>query len=600
MQDATTVEASGRPRSPEDRPTIARADLLLLGALLLAVVFIALEPLLTFSLFGSDTGEYYRLTTDLIATGHLPIGGAYTGWGSAYPDFPGLFLLSGGVAGALGATPLSALTVAVPAVSALSTLPLFLLFRRIVPHDRVAILGAGFATFAMPRMFSLAHPAPLGPGDFLVVAALWMFVEGRRDVRWYLPLTLSAAALIVTHHLSSYFFAVSALGGLVALELWRPGAWSRRFPTRELLFTGAFLLATLAFWIGYAVDFSGVLAVGTYGLPPTAVEAGLMVAGPIIVVLAGALVHVRRGRARASVRPFVRLPSDGSVVRDLAIVLVAEMVGVAALLVVALPGTQQTTSVWAIVYFLPLLIAIPCAAGTRRLVAFNRLGPLAVTWLLAIGLSAIFALATNNLLLEPSRHPEYLLIPMGLLIALGLGRALARLGDRAGRPAVIAGALAVVVLLGANAAIAYPPPSDFGGFQEGLTHPDAAMWLWAGVGLPAGTTLASDHRLSSMFFGFDGLPATWDSTPALFTGSSRTVALGELASVQAPHAGEVRPINAVAVDATMLDVGVALDPNQLAAPMSPAAVQWLGEPPFVPVYENGASTIYWVDGPIGP
>ena len=577
-----------------------RSDLLFLAALLLAVVFVALEPLVSFSLFGSDTGEYFRLTSGLVASGHLPIGGGYTGWGSAYPDFPGIFLLAGASAGAVGLTPLDALAYVLPTVAALSALPLFLLFRRILPNDRIAILGAGFASFAMPRMFSLAHPAPLGLGDFLVIACLWMLVEGRRDVRWYLLLAPTAGALIITHHLSSYFFAVSALGGLLFLEAWRPTAWSVRFPTRELAFLTAFLVATIGFWLGFAVDFANVIAIGTFGLPPRLFEAGLLGAGPLAVLLVGLMIRTRRRQIRPATRPYVRLPTDRSVARDLAIILAGGMVGIVALLFVALPGTGQTTTLWGIAYFLPLFLTIPLASGTRRLVTFGRLSPLGITWMVAIGLSALFALATSNPVLEPSRHAEYLLIPLGLLVALGVGRFIARLGDRVGRPAAVAASLAVVVLLAANAAIAYPPPSDFGGFQEGLTHGDAGLWMWAGIGLPPGTVVASDHRLSSMVFGFDGLPATWDSTTGLFTGTNRSVALAELARSQAPHAAEDVPVDAVAVDATMRTVGVALDPSALAAPMSPQAAAWLGAPPFVPVYENGPETVYWVDGPLGP
>ena len=60
-------------------------------------------------------------------------------------------------------------------------LPLFLLFRRLYPHDAVALLAAAIASIAMPRLFSIAHAAPVALGDFLGVAALWMFVESRRD-----------------------------------------------------------------------------------------------------------------------------------------------------------------------------------------------------------------------------------------------------------------------------------------------------------------------------------------------------------------------------------------------------------------------------------
>ncbi len=44
--------------------------------------------------------------------------------------------------------------------------------------------------------------------------------------------------------------------------------------------------------------------------------------------------------------------------------------------------------------------------------------------------------------------------------------------------------------------------------------------------------------------------------------------------------------------------GVALDPSQLAMPLSSAAQVWLSEAPFVPIYESGPQVVYWVDGPI--
>ncbi|MCI4317687.1 MAG: hypothetical protein L3J96_04045 [Thermoplasmata archaeon] len=574
-----------------------RSDLLWLAALVAAVVFVALQPLISFSIFGSDTGEYYRLTSDLVATGHLPTGSAYTGWGFAYPDFPGTFILAGASAQSMGVDTFSALIYVIPTISVLSVLPLFLLFRRLVPNDQVAILGAGFASFAMPRMFSLAHPAPLAIGDAFVIASLWMFIEGRRDVRWYLPLTLTAGALIVTHHLSSYFFLVSGLGGLVILELWRPMAWSRRMPVREFLFLAGFFSTLVAFWIGYARDFSMVISGGGYGLSPLAVGVGLLLGGWVLLAVLFLVIRWRRGVGRPR-RAFVRLPSDRSVLRDLLLILVATFVGVGVLVLYPLPGSMQRTSVQAILFFSPILVTLALAAGSRRLVTVSRLGPFAITWLAAISLSAIFALVSSNPVFIPSRHAEYLLIPLGLLVAVALGRWVGRLSDRAGRTGAIAGGVAVVLLLAANAAIAYPPPSDFGGFQEGLTPADATLWMWAGVGLPASATVASDHRLSSMIFGFDGNQATWDSTPRLFTGTNRTTALVELEDSLAPHAPNYRPINAVAIDATMRTTGVALDPSQLTQPMTPQASAWFTAPPFVPLYENGAQSIYWVDGPV--
>ncbi|MGA9840283.1 MAG: hypothetical protein WBS16_07630 [Thermoplasmata archaeon] len=580
---------------------------LFLAGLALVLVFLALEPYLSYAVFGSDSGEYYRLTATLLATGHLPHGAAYAGWGVAYPDFPGIFLLAGAGAGALGVDPFTALTVIVPVVAVLSVFPLFLLFRRLYPQDTVALLAAAIASVAMPRLFSIAHPAPLALGDFLGVAALWMLVESRQDRRWYVPLALTGGALVVTHHLSSYFFVLGALGGVVLLELWRPGLWSRRFPTREFAFLGAFVTVTLVFWFYGTTSF--VATVITPALPwsPSVDFAALEGVGLGAVVLGALVVAGRRARFRPH-REWVRLPSDRSVLRDAVLLLVGIFGGIALLLVVDLPGTTQRTSLDAILWFSPVLALVVFAAGSRKSLTPARLGPFGLAWLGAVALSALVTVASGSIpgspisglaaSIPPARHAEYLFLPIALVVAVGLARLVARAGDRAGRRAFLAASLGVVLLLATNAAIVYPPQADLGGFEEGLTHGDAALWMWVGIAEPRTAVVASDHRLSSMIFGFDGNPATWDSTPALFTGSNWSAAVAELRASGAPNAPD-RAIDLVAVDSVMYG-GVALNPSGTALPLSAAAIQWFGALPFVLLYENGRDAVYLVDASAVP
>ncbi len=585
----------------EREDPISLVGLLFLLALLLAAIFLLTDPLLSYTLFGSDTGEYYRLTELLLANGHLPVGqsfsGGYTGWGYAYPDFPGLFLLAAAGAGSMGIGVFGAITLLVPAVTALSVLPLFLLFRRIYPHDTIAVLGAGLATVAMPRLFSIAHPAPLAVGDLLAVAGLWLFVEGRRDARWYGPLALVGGALIVTHHLSSYFFLVSSLGGLLLFELWRPGGWSRRLPVRELVFLGGFTTALLLFWFQYARDFHGVLASG--GLPPALIGSPV----PLLLAALGALLLVgcllRTYRRYRSHRPFrVRLPTDRSMMLDGALIAGGVVAGLSVLFLVPLPATQQELSPGTLLWFAPLLLTLGFAGGSRRLLSLGRMGPWAIAWLLAIGLSALFALATNSAVLLPSRHAEYLVIPLGLLVAVVLGYLALRAEAAWGPRGLVAFGVAVVALLAANAIVAYPPPQDLGGFEEGLSAQDAALWMWTGTALPPSTVVVADHPLSSMLFGFDGVYATWQNAGDVFVGTNWSQTARSLESVAAPHCPYRFPAQAVVVDSQMY-VGVALNPSAPALPLSAAARGWLLTGPFVPLYQNGLNVVYWIDGPLG-
>jgi len=605
VADARRPSPSRSPGSPVRPETV-----LFLFGLALVLIFLALEPYLSYALFGSDSGEYYHLTQALVTTGHVPVGAAYGGWGTAYPDFPGIFVLAGAGVGAMGLDPFTALTVIVPVVAVLSVFPLFLLFRRLYPHDTVALLAAAVASLAMPRLFSIAHPAPLALGDFLVVAALWMFVESRRDVRWFLPLSLTGGALIVTHHLSTYFFAVAALGGLFLLELWRPGLWSRRFPAREFAFLGGFLTATFLFWFFGTTEFVAKVILpafpATLAATPAVAFAVLEVASLAAVFLVALVVRWRRRHFTAR-RPWVRLPTDRSMARDAAILAIGIFGGIALLLLVALPGTTQKTSAAAILWFSPVLGLAVFASGSRKQLTPARLGPFVIAWAGALGLTAVVALGAglvpNSALggfsaaIPASRFAEYIFLPLGLMVAVGIARLVARVGDRAGRRAFVAAGLGVVLLLAANAAIVYPPQADLGGFEEGLTHGDAALWMWVGIAEPKSQVVASDHRLSSMIFGFDGNRATWDSTPALFTGSTWPAAVAELRHSNAPNSPF--PIDLVAVDSVMYG-GVALDPANATLPLSTAAIAWFGALPFVLLYENGQDVVYLVDASLLP
>ncbi len=300
------------------------------------------------------------------------------------------------------------------------------------------------------------------------------------------------------------------------------------------------------------------------------------------------------------------MPTDRSLLRD-AIVLCVIIFGAIGILVFApVPGTTQETIPAAILWFSPVLALGIVCAGSRRVLSPSRTGPFALAWVGALGVSAGSMIALSlvapafpgspaagiSSTLSPYRHVEYLFLPIGLLIAVGLARLVSRAGDRAGRRAFVAACVGVVVLLAANAAIVYPPQNDFGGFEEGLTHGDAALWMWVGITAPPTWTVATDHRLSSMIFGFDGNPSTWTTTPALFTGKNWSQAVAELRSSGTPYTN--RPIALVAVDSVMHS-GVALDPSAPATPLTPNAIAWLGNLPFVPLYENGQEVVYIVD-----
>jgi hypothetical protein len=71
------------------------------------------------------------------------------------------------------------------------------------------------------------------------------------------------------------------------------------------------------------------------------------------------------------------------------------------------------------------------------------------------------------------------------------------------------------VLLAVIAAGNYPPKEVLGGFEEGITEEEVDGVLWAREELSGAMddegTVLSDHRMSSMLFGYAGMDASWDS-----------------------------------------------------------------------------------------
>ncbi len=610
MGDAATSWTEER-EEPEGATLPPRAVLLLLASVTLLVIFLSLDPLLTFGAWGSDSGEYASLTSALLTHHAFQLSG-YTGWGFGYPYFPGLFEVGAAVSAATGADPLLSLELAVPTLGALGVMPLFLLFRRILPSDGVALLGAALSGVAAPRLLVLSHAAPVTLGDLLWIASLWAFVEQRKDPRWWGVLALTAPALILTHHLSSYFFLLTGLGLLVGLELYAPRRWTRRFPLPEFVFLGAFAIGLLTFWSQYALPFWStiVLKQGLLSSP------GTLVTGVVVGMLLFALLvrwrRVRSDRALASGRRAsekalwsLKFPTRSHVARDGLLLSALIVVPLSVLMVVPLPGTQDVAPPLLLLWYAPMIAYIPLTSGTRGVLPASRLGPGLHALIVAVGLSAIFSIVSASTAIPLNRHTEYLIPPLALITALGITRGLSALRDLRSvhsKVPYFAALASVVLLVAASGATAYPPPTLLEGFQEGFTPADLSESTWMAVSLPAGAHLASDHRLSDLYF-YDsgGSPATWDNASCLFIGTDSYCAYAELQSSFLPeppppqgHGPPAGKIYAVAVDETMRTQGVALDPSQPAVPMSGAAQDRFAGPGFVELYSAGGQTVWWV------
>src|SRR2546428_4072268 len=173
----------------------------LLAVLALALV-LRLSPLTRFVYFGSDVGEYFRISKGLLETGHIAL--PYAGWGVTYPYFPGMFFLVAGAS--FGGLELSgSLDLVVPVLGALIPALVFLLTVRVLHEDKAGLLAAALVAVAMPHAFPPAHAIPAPVGEFLAVAILLLWLRLPRDRKTWAVLVPLTPAPVVHHQSPAHF-----------------------------------------------------------------------------------------------------------------------------------------------------------------------------------------------------------------------------------------------------------------------------------------------------------------------------------------------------------------------------------------------------------
>jgi hypothetical protein len=550
---------------------------LIVIAFLLAVG-VRLYPLRTYALWGSDNGEYYYLSEELYYEGGIDAA-SYPGWGKTYPYFPGMFIVVAWFAKAFGLPLIDSLSYSVPVVSSLSVIILYLIAMEIFRDRRVAILSSFSLAVVVAHAFITSHSMPGSLADPLMLGCILLLLKSYDDRR-YLPfLYITTVALIVTHHLSSYFLMISLLIGIATREIIQP-KWSKKLAI-DAPYVLFLISATLLFWFVFTNFPQHVLSTVAEGVPPYTY---IFLAYFGILALS-MLVYLLKGRIFRK----LSYPSSVELLRRYLVVVIMLLAVLAFITLTSVPGTNIKVSMSSILWFLPALLLLVFFITGTKIVHFYENGNFVYGWVVAVALSLLLGAATQSHTLIPYRHAQYIAPPLILLSSIGIVKLHDLLSVRKKRGLTIF----ICALLVLTAATAYPPPEAMGGFDEGITRKDLEAAIWMNENLPKGVTVATDHRLSSTIFGFAKLMCTWDSAYEILHADRTEDALPQLRSCDTP-VGK-RRIDYVVIDRIMLDKGVALLQWENAQPMSKDAFNKFLDAPFEMVYDNGEVWVFRVN-----
>jgi hypothetical protein len=323
----------------------------------------------------------------------------------------------------------------------------------------------------------------------------------------------------------------------------------------------------------------------------TALPSAAVLAGVALVVVTYYFETLPRSRARSRA-----IFDERRSLRRFALAGAGALVSIAVVSTVGVPGTSAVVGPAEALVFVPLaFVLFAAAAGPGRLAPVRgALVPLGAV--LGVAASMVIGGALLPTVLLPYRHLQYLVEFAAPLAAVALtfgARAVVHIAlpERPSLHRPVSVALLVLLVLTASAST-YPTKAALGGFQEGTNASEIGAIVWLQWDVPF-TLVATDHRLSSLAFGFANHDATWEASAPILLGDEASAAAA--VNTTTSPSGRTGPTIVLLSDDVV--EGAALSQWAAAPRIEGPALDKFGSPPFVRIFDNGDAVAYWIASP---
>ena len=542
--------------------------------------------------WGNDLGIYYGITTSMIKDHQLFID--YNGWGSSYQFFPLLYVMAATLHVITGLDIIWILPKIAPIIGGLTVIILYFIALELSKDRKVAILSAFLLAVAPFHVYQTSHAAPLTVGHFFMLLSMYLFI--RRKKRVFLPfLALSTFALILSHHLTTYFYIISISGIILWRNINSDKRWYKGSPA-DILYISTTAATTFIYWSLIAKPVYYKFMSGGIPLKPwqTVAMFYIILYSLFLITTSTKKIHLQH-----------LLHKTGRYLSNKAIPIFAiSAVVILSLeflfIIIKIPGTKINMTIPTILLSIPLIAFVGfSAAGLTNLEIYRRKYVIE-GWLLAILLSLTYALIKGNTVLYPDRHIEYLMVPMSLTAASGIVKIFEYMRNvkidiknlikrpiQSESDVIIVGLVMLLIL--SNAVAVYPSRNSLGDLDERITQPCMNAIHWMEGNVSNSSVIASDHRLSMLLWA-EGFNITMGKTNLTWTAENWTDCLTELKEMN---------ISYILIDDIMRDEVINVDVGKYYY-MSNESYEKFSKEPFELVYRNATlnnigEEIHWAE-----
>jgi hypothetical protein len=526
--------------------------------------------------WGCDFGIYYGITKSVAQSGALfP---PYSGWGSSYNFFPVLYSINAFASWISGIEILTLMPKLTPIFGGLAVLVFYFVVNQLINNKKIAILCTLFFAFMPFHVYQTSHASPLTMGHFFIMLSLYLFLKFRKNTKYVFPLLISTLLLIMSHHLSTYFYLISLIG-IVFVENASVKEWTSTLK-KDVFYIIATSLLMFSYWAFVAKtvyeNFMSGFSIGGIYLEAFFI---IIIFYLVFACLFGIVKLIRRfnnyieeitaDEKTPNKKFFIRIiwplypfinkkwPSTRSRVIRFLLVLIVVLGTMFYFTTSEMPWVGFAFTNFSIIFALPLVVVIAFGVIGFRYTWYIKNGLFIRGWIMALVLSFIFMLVTNNTKIYPHRHLEYIMAPLAILIVYGIGGIFSDpfykglLTNLKSKKDVIVSYLSgkikipqknrliqlsvMLLLIISLASTTYVVHKALGASDERITIEDIYTIGWMAENLDKNTSMiASDHRLARIVEA-EGFNTTKDETEEIWEAENLDEYINELIGVGRNH-----------------------------------------------------------------
>jgi hypothetical protein len=466
-----------------------------------------------------------------------------------------------------------------PIFGGLSVLVFYFLVYELIGSKKIAIASSLLLSVLPFHVYQLSHASPLTIGHFFMVSSLYFFVKSRRKTSYVLPLFISTILLIMSHHLTTYFYVISLIF-ILFFENAGQKEWTTSFKY-DFAYIFSTSILVFAYWAFIATTVHNSFINQGFSMFGIRLQSIYLIAFFYILFftsigisklvykfnkwLENAITDVKNRVIELlliiiwKINPFVKKdePTIKSRIILFILIMIIFLSSMFYFMDKPLPWTNFAFTIESIILATPLLVIFAFVAVGFRFTAHIKNGFFIRGWLFALILSFLYGLISNSKIIYPHRHFEYLMYPCAIISIFGIGAIFSdpyhkslflnlrkkisltvlyrSLEKKITQKKRILHALIIGILVISLAGSSYSSHKALEASDERITLEDLAALEWIYENLNKNhSMIASDHRLARMAES-QGFNTTKDETRWLWNSENLSEYVDELMGIGKNH-----------------------------------------------------------------